>query len=222
MDILHDPRVSPAAYARSLSRYISDCSTVRARTLDMFGRSPPRGRIEQWRAQWELTQVVDERRDIGEPIDDDAIEFAPRAVCFDKLVARAAGREITPRLRRSGDWLLPVPTSALPQLHVCAIAHSFDLSLEDICGASRKWPIARVRNLAAAVLRARGNSWALVARHTGRSDHVTAISAVQTFFARDYNDPDIGQAWSHFAPANTVRARSYDGLNYLLRGTIRI
>lgn len=47
-------------YARYLARYISDVSTIRARTIDAFGMAPERHEIEDMRANVAVSRPRDQ------------------------------------------------------------------------------------------------------------------------------------------------------------------
>ena len=220
---------SANAYARRLVRYIADPSTVRARTLDAYGKAPSREMISNWRAAWVAEK--DWRKEVRSPED-----FDDEAERIDKLCASIAQRII------GGDVEPAAPANDLTPTVPPLTAGSFDLeayverpvlpvtytdvladcarftgiSVEELVGASRKAPIVRARQFAATVLRARGNSYPCVGRYLGDRDHSTIIHAVHKFFDLGLRDPMYVRAWMAVAPCVAKIARSADELDMLM------
>ncbi|MFC0204711.1 helix-turn-helix domain-containing protein [Novosphingobium soli] len=226
------------AYARRLTRYISDASTVRARTLEEFGQAPPVEKIRGWRA--ERVAEIEGRRAARKP--DEFVNMEGRAANEDELeidldalgaaiAARLAKLEIVDTvpavpLRPSAAPLSPDlqqtlarPIRGQPRTHREVVSHCarrFGLKAEDLLGSSRKRPVVRARQFTATLLRARGNSYPAAGRYLGNMDHSTVIHSVRTLFLVGMQDPDTVEAWMELAPCATKFARSPEELDLML------
>lgn len=207
-------------YVRRLVRYISDASTVRARTLDHFGYAPDLPTIRKLRQEWldEIAYRTAALNTYGEW----------RALKRNKARAEKmqAAREVKLRIVPKEPPPLPVEQKAEP-LPVAARGHMLRTATDvidacaDACGVShgeligtmRDRPIAKARNLCAAVLRARGNSLNITGRLLGKRDHTTIINAIHRFFTREMEQPEFAAAWASLAPCVMKAARTAEELN---------
>lgn len=146
-------------YAEYLSSYISDISTIRARTLDAFGLAPERHEIEGMRAK-----VSDARSTpvaqwdcIIDPPKPKSLPFQPPMV------------------------ILRTQYPIGPKGIICRIADEMGSSYRDIVGPGRKASVTRVRFLIAALLVERGISYRGVGELIGKRDHKTIMSGCEQF-----------------------------------------
>ena len=219
---------SANAYAQRLIRYIADASTVRARCLDEFGTAPPVEKIRRWRADW--ARLVERRRaqraahDYGEedpdldaanddPAPSDTFEafcatVALRLAAIEAPQPGAPPAEQAPRLPRA-----PLRTHG-EVIERCAVLCG--VSPEAVLGMSRKHAVVRARQLAATVLRARGNSYPQVGRFLGGIDHSSVIHAVRVLFDVKMRDPAMVEAWMIAAPCAAKFARSAEELDLIM------
>lgn len=211
-------------YAARLSRYISDPSTVRVRVLENYGRSPPVETIRSYREHW-----LAELRERSDPFYGNSTSTKARAPIEDipedrTILACALAQEDPAPVPAKA---VPLPRVPLPQSLgtagdvIDACADAFDVSYGEIIGTLRERKIVQARNLCAAILRARGNSFANVGRLLGGRDHSTTIHNVRTFFIRDIRLPKMEAAWMSFAPCLTKAARSIEELEILCLGVRR-
>lgn len=172
---------SPYAYARHLARYIRDASTIRARTLDTFGRSPPRDIIAD--------MIADARKPEPEPKgwfqgcdgwQDDGSDWKPRGLV---QAERIAARPRLVLIEPDAPYNEPPRPIVTAFDIIDAIARCFDMSGADMTGKGRFRHIVRARNCAAYVLHKRGNSFPRIGKFLGGRDHSTVIHAVRQFEA---------------------------------------
>jgi hypothetical protein len=177
---------SPTTYARQLAGYISDPSTIRARTLEMFGRAPSVEQVEKIKSRVEAEH--DRQR-----------YFNP--YMHPKYDGHA-----------KHDFKLPPPPKPLPPIQlrplpaqrtwptlIAAIATDFDLETSDIVGQSRKAHVVRARRLVCQLLRDRGNSFGEIGKRLGGRDHSTIRHACLTFEAMAKRDPKLRAAYRHYS-----------------------
>lgn len=217
------------AHARRLVRYISDASTVRARTLDRYGTAPPIATIRKMRDSW--TGIVAARAasrtcanvpDEPELMAGDDEYFDDISDAIAALAVRSQRAAQPPRRVVVAAPGLPVvlpPPLLIPvtQREILArCAAVCGLTAEDILGKSRKAVVVRARQFVTTVLRARGNSYPMVGRYLGGVDHSTVIHSVRTFFNRGIQDPAYVTAWMSEAPCAMKMVRSVQELDMLL------
>ncbi len=206
-----DQMGTPQVYARRLSRYIADPSTVRVRTLDQFGKAPTLAVIRDMRQRW--LKLVEQRATEQDIFDR---PVPPQPVL--KLVEAEVPEAPTPAPAPN-----PTPVAARSFLLrtaadvIDACADVCDVTHGEIVGTMRLKEIVRARNLAAAVLRARGNSLPKVGALLGGRDHSTVVNAIDRFFVRDIREPAVGAAWKALAPCIAKACRTYDELSAVAR-----
>jgi len=203
--------VSPHVYARRLTRYISDASTVRARTVDHFGRAPGIEVIRKMRADWLdlLKTRAQEQAEHGLVLAGPVPQL--------QLVRPV---DIEPEPKPEPPALPPVAARGF-MLHtgrdvIDACADACDISHGELIGSMRNVEFTRGRNLAAAVLRARGNSLPNVGRLLGGRDHSTVMNAIDRFFSREMKDPRFVAAWETLAPCVFKSGRTVAEMNAML------
>lgn len=193
-ELLHNPQsginpaqlgIGPRNYARQLARYIRDPSTIRARTMNEWGRAPSisecREMIVDATAQRERYRSESDRL---APKDIDAIDFVPGATEHALRVHRQAlkikAEEVRlPEPEPANDDAKPRRPLLLNEI-VSAIARAMKVSLDDLLGKSRDKQVAQARQVVCWVLFKRGQSYPQIGRRIGR-DHSTVISAVRRF-----------------------------------------
>lgn len=208
------------AYARRLCSYISDPSTVRARTLDAFGVAPAVGVIRAMRDEHLAT--TKRRSAKGQT----RCEGKGRSASILKLVEAPISAPAEVELESAPEpkaeiklERLPVAArgyllfTAIDVIDACADARG--ISHGELIGSNRSVPYAKARNLCAAVLRARGNSLPNVGRHI-RRDHSTICNAIYRFFSRDIHETEMLKAWESLAPCIAKACRSVAELDAVM------
>lgn len=209
------------AYAERLCRYITSPSTIRVRTLDRFGVAPPMRHIEQMRSAWvrKCQAKIDNRFTYGITLEEkrDAERLEWRAKNPPLAIARQEPEPIkNDELPRPARLNKDAPLRfADDVIEVCA--EVCGITYGELVGSCRKRPYMRARGLAAAVLKARGNSLPKVGRFLHRNDHSSVINCIQKFFDRDIADADLLAAWEAFAPNYAKHCRSYEELLAVLK-----
>ena len=163
---------TPEAYARRIC-YISDASTIRARTMDEFGRAPSLARIQEMQAERRKPM-----RDYGE-----AIGPAP-----EKEPAKPNP---------------PVHNPVTPREIITDIARRFNLTYWDLVGPSKAKPVLRARYVAIAVLihrqglksRRDEGIFKPVGRMLGGRDHSTIINAWSKWPALLASDKHVAKVY---------------------------
>ena len=178
-----DGEITPDTYASELARYITSASTIRARTLDRFGRSPSMDRIKAMqdghRAERDGYRAMSPA-----PALSDAQRFTvPRIGLWPHEQSdKPQKRERKPRAK---------PVKRVPSLPeeiastVEEIAGAFGLSVSDILSQKRARPYVLARRTACYVLYRRGqlcgnSSYPTVGKWL-RRDHTTVIHACEQF-----------------------------------------
>jgi len=149
-------------YARYLASYISDVSTIRARTIDAFGMAPERHEIEGMRANVAAPRPHDQGQwdciiDPPEPPPEPPLFIPPAPV----------------KVRTE----YPIGPKGI----ICRIAEEMGSSYRDIVGPGRKASVTRIRFLIAALLVERGISYRGVGELIGKRDHKTIMSGCEQF-----------------------------------------
>lgn len=204
-----DDQTGCFAYARRLTQYISDASTVRARTLDHFGKAPSVDAIRKMRdMHLVLTRrVSDEGYKAGLRSDPAAMVLA---------AAEPEEAELEPEVIVALALAEPVHVVAAPVAPVKLIsavdvieacAAEFGLSYGEIVGSTRERHVVRPRMLVCAILKARGGTYPVIGRRIGR-DHSTVIHAVRRFFSALISEPPYINAWLKYAPAHARECRT--------------
>lgn len=174
---------SPYAYARELARYIRDASTIRARTMNEWGRAPS---IEECR---EIIAKAQAKRDAFKaesdklvPTEQDEDVFAVPVIAQQVKRDRRVVVKVdfsAPALPRSFD-----PATLTARDVIVHVARAFYVKAEDMLGPGRARPLVIPRQVAMYALHKRGGmSLTAIARMFGR-DHSTAIHAIRQFEAK--------------------------------------
>lgn len=191
----HGSAVTEYAYARRLASYLRDPSTIRVRTLDMFGRSPSIDEIRQFIPI--RTVPVEEI----EPPVKKVVEKPPRPKPAPKVVQ------------------IPVILSTAmktPAEVILACAKPFKLTYQDLAGGRRHAHVVKARQMAFAILKARGSSYPQVGRHVGKRDHSTVIHGIKKFFAKTIHDPVYLAAWMKLAPCKFKMVRTLEEFEMMM------
>lgn len=176
---------SPYAYARRLASYIRDASTIRARTLDMFGHAPS---LDSIRGMVEFEQR--ERKARSEHyyggtglIDDDGRPWKPRSLVQPLPSKRVYVLEPQPTPGEAEPLPLPETLPALfsPAEIIESVAKAYGQTKADMMSRVRTRRIAHVRSAVCYVLKQRGNSFPQIGRWLGGRDHSTIIDACERF-----------------------------------------
>jgi len=211
---LPDDRMStPRTYAYRLTRYISDPSTVRARTVDAFGAAPGIEVIRKMRSDW--VDLV-KRRAQEQAEHGCVIEAAPLPEPIPAPERTPEPIEPEPELKSvaARGYMLHTATDVIDACaDACGISHG------ELIGTSRQVKFTRARGLCATVLRARGNSLPNVGRLMNGRDHSTVCNSIDRFFARDIKVPELEAAWNALAPCVLKACRS--GLELTAMAAVR-
>lgn len=201
----------PEAMARRVCRYIADPSSVRVRVLEHYGRAPSIEQIARWRADHVARlEYIAAQFDTGEASEWDEDDFVASSKPFRPgAVRRAKASGIEPEDTPPEASRAIRPHLATATDVIAEICRLTGITVEQLTvKKDRKRATVRVRNLASAVLRTRGNSWPMIAARVGLKDHGTCIYGMGQFFARDIADPALEQAFAATAHCVLSAARS--------------
>lgn len=188
----HGSAVTEYAYARRLASYLRDPSTIRARTMDLFGKSPS---LEEIRRLIPVRSVPVEKPKPVPVVKEAAPEPEPKVVQIPVIMS-------TP---------MKTPTEV-----IVACAKPFKLTYQDLEGPSRNAYVVKPRWLAFAVLKARGSSYSQIGKRVGGRDHSTIIHGIQRFFAKTINDPVYLAAWMKLAPCKFKMVRTLEEFEMMM------
>lgn len=169
-DRTREEPTTPLSYARRLASYISDPSTIRVRTLEQFGRSPPIEEIKRLREEALEMQVMKQSMAISAP----AFYVRPKKPKPTPLNEVKAVEKIQ-------QYIPPVYPVATAKDVIAMVANHFMLTYQQIVGPDRFKRYAIPRYLCMVLLRERGGSLPQVSRWLGRKDHTTARNAIIKF-----------------------------------------
>lgn len=201
-------------YAKRLSHYISDPSTVRARTIEQYGKAPTIDEIVEMRAKW--VGKVARRGEGGYKYGrhkDPKYLTAPAVVEPEpepEVVAALALAEPEPEPEPVIVEEVPYGPMLTSADVIDACARITGCTYGEIIGTMRFKPIVEARMLCCAIMRARGGSYPNVARRIGGRDHSTVIHAVRTFFNRVILRPEMLDAWVKLAPDGFKHCRTIE------------
>lgn len=201
------------SHAKRLIRYISDPSTVRVRTLEQFGCAPSTEVIRKLRDNW--IALVKERAEHRALAEEDAPDDA--AI----LVLALAEPEEDPAPAPVAPTLDPVVHTPRREMLTAievidTVAEVCDISHGELIGSCRERKYVAARELCAAVLRARGNSYPQVGRMMNGRDHTTILHNVRQFFDRGLRNPQTAAAWQALAPEHARDVRKLEELDRLI------
>ena len=190
---------TPISYARAIA-YLGDASKIRARTCDMFGRSPPLATLQRI--------VTERRRDMaplnlkgaGEPDDTDERDFAVRGL----------GTPMRPQPKRPTLAFVPPIVArkmnlniAIPGELAVIVADAFGLTRSTMLGSSRKANVVAARSVYIKLLRERKTadgeqrySLKQIATMVKRNDHTTVCHMLETYEPRARHNPQIGMVYT--------------------------
>lgn len=192
----------PVNYAAQLARYIRDPSTIRARTINEWGRAPSldaiKGFIADSQAQRDIFRA--EVEGLGES-DEDEVDFVVRPL------AEVTRRQQADNERRNNvlHFTAPVFTDPAKPLEcfkpseiIAGVATLMKCAPDDITGTSQYNLHVRARTIVCHLLRQRGLSYPAIGRRINR-DHTTVMTAVRRFEAKA--DDRMRDIASRFLPA---------------------
>lgn len=160
----------PDSYANELARYIRCASTVRARTFDHYGRGPSIDAVRAMRQRHEEGQGRFKAAwaKLGHSDQDQWVRAAKPSDAKPEPV-----------------FIEPEPIKLLPCVTpadiIARIERAYRAAPGTIVGRSRARRTVTARNLAAYVLRQRGNSLTKVGMLLGGRDHSTVSNALERF-----------------------------------------
>lgn len=158
---------TPETYARQIS-YISNPSTIRARTMEEFGRAPSLDRIKEIQAERSSSPVDDEWDD------DDGLDFQVKG-----LIKAVKPHRTTLATLTVAPIIAPQYTGHVGRTAnevIDDIAARMGLTRNDILGSRKPAVFVHARRLIASILRARGNSYPKIGQWMGGRDHSTVIN----------------------------------------------
>lgn len=173
----------PTSYAQQLARYIRDPSTIRARTMNEWGRAPTLDAIKGFIAdhQAERDAFRAEADSLGEHEKDEA-DFVVRpwadVVNFDRAVRqekKAAAEFVVP------EFVTPTPRFG-PLEITAGVAALMKCTVADIRGTSRNGYFVKARQVVCHVLRKRGLSYNQIGAWLNR-DHTTIMHTLNRYEA---------------------------------------
>lgn len=184
---------TPIAYARAIA-YLGDASKIRARTCDMFGRSPPLAACERIIAERAGKLAPANLIGAGEPDDTDAKHFKPRGLV----------KGVTPPRIRQPAMVLTIAVEnrgldlAIPTELAAAIAKAFGVSRIAMLGHSRDTQVVAARSVYIRLLRDRLDekgehrfSLKQIAKRINRNDHSTVTHMLATYPVRAKRFPQM-------------------------------
>lgn len=216
----------PEAYAARLARYIREPSTIRARTINEYGRAPSIERIQELVANARAKSAAIRMaalRDVPDEGEDAQLWATPGLSRLAKerreASIRAAAQLALARLDQAegaGD----VPRREMASLRdiITMAAHAFGLTHADIVGRSRKPEIVAIRHMVAWILIKRGRlSSGQVGRALGGRDHSSILHSRDKFEQRatpehrdfalrlvNWRNPMVDESLAETCPAETV------------------
>lgn len=179
---------SHMTYARRLASYIKDASTIRARTMDEYGRAPTIDQIKEMQAEH---RRMAQMHDYGEAIEENDFQV-------DTLFREPENKKavkIPPFQLRNR----PKPIDYREV--IAAVANSAGYSISAIVGNSRIDEIAAVRCICICLLSERGNSFSQIGKWLGGRDHTTISHSKKrlSHFVGKY--PSIGRVYHEYRAA---------------------
>lgn len=180
----------PRLYAQRLASYIRDPSTIRARTMDEYGRAPSIEDIKLFQARaGKVAEVVRYAAECNSPAEneDPGLWATPGLV---RLAAERRAIQQRAQMTQAAarlDQAREVPATrnvatARDVLRLIAQAHG--LTSADVTGSCRLRTVVPVRHMAAWILVHRGRlSRTQIGRLLGGRDHSTVINSVKVFEA---------------------------------------
>lgn len=216
----HKPRPddaeTPIQYATRIARYIRDASTVRARTIDFFGRAPSVEHCKKIVAAIVREEEVQKRKaerramDIkdvngqrpffkcGHPRSDENISFAG-----ERVLCRTCKMEANRKWKSSQDELRarmqvdPIARQAViisaPRRVLAKAAELYGMDAEKIRSRDRRPEVVRARQAVAYAIRRRATpmewGYSRIAAFLNLMDHTTVIHAVRQAEKRLASDP---------------------------------
>lgn len=189
----------PWNFAREISRYITNASTVRVRTLERYGSAPSVETIRKMIAEHK-ERVEAYRRMLG--AESEAADFVVRSLASDRpLRVYPSGHKYEPvRVE-----LAPAPETDLSVRNhrelIAAVAQAFGLTFEDMCGGRRFAKIVAARAVAARLLSERGNSNGQIGKFLGGMDGSSVLHLLQTYETRATRFPAMNAAYARLSEA---------------------
>jgi hypothetical protein len=201
---------TPAAYAQRLASYICDPSTIRARTLDAFGKAPT---LEQCRALREKAARVTVKPaprpfPCGHSHDPaNVVEYSDGKekclTCYNARLqaeqekvrdrkarmaeqARIAAKRAKEAARRAD--IDPVKGYGLPSEIMEAVASAFGITLGELRGEARAKLYINARTVAARLLKDNGASYPMIGRRMNR-DHSSIVNLLKKWKSRTEQYP---------------------------------
>ncbi len=227
---LADESHTPLTYAQRLASYIRDPSTIRARTLDEFGRAPSLGECANLRARYERREQREKRtlanrsREIthrktkfrcGHPyVDENIIFMETKTLCWTCEAERIASEERA-RLARleiarfkaeqAARMANDVLKASEARRMLLAACDYYEIPVSRVFGPCRKRPTSRARQVTAyAVKEKLGWSYPRIAELIGYEDHTTARYGHLFIRARLKSDREVADAVMHVLRAGEI------------------
>lgn len=180
---------TPALYALRLSKYIKDASTVRARTMEQFGRAPSIDDIRDMIAEQARVKALEHNTYLLPKHDGRFKSTLP------KLVAAPP-----PPVAEEPPFDAPPWVGGFLDVkdRITKVAQSFGLTYDDIVGRNRRPYICNVRYLVIVLLIERGNSRSKIGQWLGGRDHSTICNGEENYDGVAKRNPPIARAYAHF------------------------
>lgn len=174
--------IGPAQYAQRIARYITDASTVRARTLDQYGRAPSLDQIRKWQAYArEARAFVRRAAEMNAPAEGECPDFW-QTPGFAGLAARRKMHGAAHAQLMAQQHIDAIRVDVITARDILQeTARAFGYSLDDLVGKCRDPELVKVRHFSMWVLTKRGRlSQAAIGRLMNR-DHSSVIYGVRQF-----------------------------------------
>lgn len=193
----------PLSYAKRLSRYISNPSTVRIRTLEQFGRAPSVDTIRSFISERQMDHQYRAQNAFSYGIRYKTEKIAPVFKVKAATPPKSSKKPVLKLVDNGEDFQTwrEVATRC---------AKMFGFTLSAIKGRVRTKDIVPVRNLIYAIVSARGNSLSQTGQRLGGRDHSTIIHGIIRFFSHDILRDDVREAWELLAPEGFGGLATYE------------
>jgi hypothetical protein len=207
---------TPASYAKYLASYISDPSTIRARTLGYFGKAPTLEQCRELREKiaWKPVGRKEKPFDCGHiRTAENTFEYSDgKEKCLTCYNARLAERTAAQEAARSRKArlaqaaledaerakkaaleanMLPIENHALPGDIMHSVAVAFNITVRELRGEGRSSLYLNARAVAIKLMRENGTGFPAIARRLQKGCHSTICHSYKTWDERAVKHPYV-------------------------------
>jgi chromosomal replication initiation ATPase DnaA len=196
---------TPKTYAMGLAQYISDPSTIRARTVDYFGHGPTLEQCKAYRQKVEddirAARELADSRTAGEENISYSTGAARCLTCRREVEKEAAKRY---RARKKPLW----PKHYKPPIRqhnstdiIAEVADAFCLTASDLRGENRAVVFVDARAVAARLMNVNGASYKRIGMELGGRDHSTICNLMASWQKRCAKRPAMLEIYNRMLTA---------------------